>query len=109
MKKIGLWSFMVGLVLAVATVFIDLGNWANQALIILGILTGIFHDFKNDLIRLGIVYLALSAASDTLQNLIGIGPVFTDIAEAWVRFLGPVVLTALLVWGTPYLLTKRKP
>ena len=107
-KQIGLWAFLIGLVLAIATVFVDFGEWILQVVIILGILTGIFHDFRDDLVRLGIIYLALSAASDALQNLAAIGPILTEIVEAWVTFLGPVVLTALLIWGTPLLLARKK-
>jgi hypothetical protein len=107
-KMIGLWAFIIGLVLAIFTVFVDLGNWVVQVLLLLGILTGIFHDIRKDIVRLGIIYLALSAVSGALKDLVLVGPVITDIVAAWVGFLGPVVLTALLVWGTPYLLIRKK-
>lgn len=107
-KMIGLWAFIIGLVLAIATVFVDLGDWVVQVLLLLGILTGIFHDIKKDIVRMGIIYLALSAVSSALKDLVLIGPVVTDIVTAWIGFLGPVVLTALLVWGTPYLLIRKK-
>jgi len=107
-KQIGLWAFLIGLVLAIATVFLDFGEWAAQVLIILGMLAGAFHDLRKDLVRLGIIYLALSASSNAMQNLAAIGPILTEIVEAWVAFLGPVVLTALLIWGTPLLLARKK-
>jgi len=107
-KQIGLWAFLIGLVLAITAVFVDLGEWIVQGLIILGILTGAFHDFQDDLVRLGIFYLVLSAASGALKELTAIGPILTEIVEAWVAFLGPVVLTALLIWGTPLLLARKK-
>ncbi len=107
-KQIGFLSFMIGLVLAIVAVFIDLGDWVTQLLIILGILTGLFHDIKNDVIRLGVIYLALAATAGALQNLVLIGPVVTDIVNAWLGFLGPVVLTAVLVWGTAYLFKRKK-
>jgi len=107
-KQIGLWAFLIGLVLAIATVFIGFGEWVTQVLLLLGILTGAFHDLRKDLARLGIFYLALSATSGALQNLAAIGPILTEIVEAWVTFLGPVVLTALLIWGTPLLLARKK-
>ena len=107
-KMIGLWAFFIGLVLAILTVFVNLGDWVVQVLLLLGILTGLFHDFRKDIVRLGIIYLALSAVSGALKDLAFVGPVITDIVAAWVGFLGPVVLTALLVWGTPYLLIRKK-
>ena len=107
-KMIGLWAFIIGLVLAILTVFVDLGDWVVQVLLLLGILTGIFHDMKKDIARLGIIYLALLAVSGALKDLVLIGPVITNIVTAWVGFLGPVVLTALLIWGTPYLLVRKK-
>jgi len=94
--------------LAIATVFIDFGDWINQVLIILGILAGAFHGLRNEPVRLGIIYLALSASSGAMQNLAAIGPILTEIVEAWVTFLGPFVLTALLIWGTPLLLARKK-
>ena len=99
-KQIGLWAFLIGLVLAIAAVFLDFGEWVAQVLIILGMLAGAFHDLRKDLVRLGIIYLALSASSSAIQNLAAIGPILT--------FLGPVVLTALLIWGTPLLLARKK-
>ena len=107
-KQIGLWAFLIGLIVAIATVFVDFGAWVTQVLIVLGILAGAFHDFRDNLVRLGVIYLALSAASDALQNLAAIGPILTEIVEVWVAFLGPVVLTALLIWGTPLLLARKK-
>jgi len=107
-KMIGTWSFLLGLVLAISTVFWELGEWTSQVLILLGILVGIFHEIKDDFMRLGIIYLSLWAASDALQNLVAIGPILTEIVTAWVGFLGPVVLTAMLLWGSPYLLTRKK-
>jgi len=107
-KQIGLWAFLIGLVLAIAAVFLNFGEWVTQVLIILGMLAGAFHDLRKDLVRLGIIYLALSASSSAMQNLAAIGPILTEIVEAWVAFLGPVVLTALLIWGTPLLLARKK-
>ena len=107
-KQIGLWAFLIGLVLPIAAVFLDFGEWVAQVLIILGMLAGAFHDLRKDLVRLGIIYLALSASSSAIQNLAAIGPILTEIVEAWVTFLGPVVLTALLIWGTPLLLARKK-
>ena len=106
-KMIGVWAFIIGLVLAMATVFFDLGSWVAQALIILGILVGIFHPIRKEVLPLGMVYLALTVAFSSMDELLFLGPIVTEIASAWVGFLGPVVLTAMLMWGSPYLMAKN--
>lgn len=108
-KMIGIWSFFIGLVLAVVSVFVNLGEWISQVLIIFGILTGFFHHkLKDELVSLGIIYLALAAAAGSMGDLIALGPFISDIAAAWVGFLGPVVLIAFLIWGTPFLMVNKK-
>ena len=42
-KTIGLWAFFIGMVLALLTVFVSLGSWVTQVLLLLGILAGFFH------------------------------------------------------------------
>jgi hypothetical protein len=106
-KTIGVWAFILGLVLAMAAVFFDLGSWVTQVLIVLGILVGVFHPIRKEVVPLGIVYLALVAAAASMNELVFLGSIITDIASAWVRFLGPVVLTAMLMWGSPYLMAKE--
>jgi hypothetical protein len=95
------------MVLALAAAFFDLGAWAAQVLIVLGILTGVFHFGKDDLIPLGVIYLALAAAANAMDELVLIGPYITDIVSAWVGFLGPVVLMALMLWGGALLVGKK--
>ncbi|MFN2144973.1 MAG: hypothetical protein ACK2T7_06445, partial [Anaerolineales bacterium] len=95
-RWIGTWAFLIGLVLALGTVFFDLGSWVTQVLIVLGILVGVFHRFTDKLIPLGVTYLVLAAAASSMSDLLLVGSFITDIATAWVRFLGPVVLTAFL-------------
>lgn len=107
-KVLGMWSFFTGMVLAVLSVFMNLGEWISQILIILCILAGFFHHkIKDELVPLGIIYLALTAAAGSMGDLIAIGSFISDIAAAWVRFLGPVVLIVFMVWGTPFLMVKK--
>ncbi|MEN8242281.1 MAG: hypothetical protein ABFS17_10200 [Chloroflexota bacterium] len=106
-KLIGLWAFFIGMVLAVATVFWDLGEWVVQVLIILGALAGFFHTFKDNLVLLGVVYLALSAAASSMSELAAVGPVITDLVTAFVSYLGPVVLTAMMIWGGAKLMADK--
>ncbi len=105
-KTIGIWAFLIGLVLALATVFVDLGGWVTQVLIILAMLVGFFHPIREDPTTLGIAYLALVATASSIGELVAIGPYISAIAAAWVGFLGPVVLIAFMFWGSAYLVTK---
>ena len=98
-KTIGLLAFFSGMVLAVVTVFWDLGEWVIQVLIILGVIAGFFHTFRDRLVLLGVVYLTLSAAAGSMKELAVVGAVITDLVTAWVGFLGPVALTAMMIWG----------
>jgi hypothetical protein len=106
-KVIGLWALFIGMVLAMVTVFVDLGAWVTQVLIILGILAGFFHNFKDDLVTLGVVYLGLSAAAGSMSELAAVGTIISDLVAAWVTFLGPVVLTAFMIWGGAKLVTGK--
>jgi hypothetical protein len=108
-KTIGMWVFFAGMVLALVNAFVSLGSWAIQVMIVLGIVAGALHFFREDLLTLGIAYLALGAAAHSMDALFAVGEIVTKIVAAWVSYLGPVVLTAFMVWGGAYLVTgKRK-
>jgi 4-hydroxybenzoate polyprenyltransferase len=98
---------MLGLALAMISVFVDLGGWVTQVLIILGILVGLFHPIRKEIVPLGVVYLALTFSAASIGELVVIGPYVSEIASAWAAFLGPVVLTAMLLWGAAYLVTRE--
>jgi hypothetical protein len=106
-KTIGIWAFILGLELAMVQVFFDLGTWVIQVLILLGIVVGVFHPIRKEIVPLGIVYLAVAATAASMDGLLYLGPIITEIATAWAKFLGPVVLTAMLMWGSPYLMSKE--
>ncbi|MEK6223183.1 MAG: hypothetical protein N2D54_13135, partial [Chloroflexota bacterium] len=108
-KQIGLWSFLIGLGLAMVSVFIKLGDWVAPVLIIMGILVGIFHEsLREQLVFLGVTYLVLTASAASVNDLSLIGPLIKNIAKAWANFLGPVALSAFLFWGAPMLIGTRE-
>jgi len=107
-KKIGFWSFFMGMVLALVTVFVNLGDWSFQVLIILGFLAGGFHQkLRDEFVALGVVYLSLSVAADSASGLVLLGTLLSDIVAAWVRFLGPVVLMTSMMWGGAFLMANK--
>lgn len=108
-KTIGVWSFFIGMILALVTAFINLGDWVTQVLIILGILAGVLHQkLRDEFVTLGIVYLALSVAVDSVSGLVLLGSLISNIVSAWVGFLGPVVLTASMMWGGAFLMVNKR-
>lgn len=113
LKKIGttlgFWSFFAGMLLALATAFVNPGDWATQALIILGMLAGgLYARLRDELVTFGVIYLSLSVAVNSVSGLMFFGPLIADIVAAWVRFLGPAVLTAFMVWGGAFLMAGRQ-
>lgn len=95
---IGKWSYIIGMLLAVVGAFVALGDTVGQVLIVLGIAAGLWH-VGDDVANLGLTYLGLAAVAGSIGGLAVVGGYVTDIATAWVGFLGPVVLTAFLAWG----------
>ncbi len=107
-KLIGFWSFFAGMLLALVTAFVNPGEWASQMLIILGLLAGGFYSkLREEMVVFGVVYLSLSLAADSASGLMFFGSIISNIVSAWVRFLGPVVLTAFMVWGGAFLMASR--
>ena len=66
-KQVGVWAFIIGLVLAMAGVFFDLGAWGRPVMIVLGILVGVFHPIRKDVVALGVVYLTTVAAAAAMD------------------------------------------
>ena len=99
MKNIFKWVYLIGLLVAVIVALLSFSAaWMTWILILAGILVGIFFFDSSDVVNLGIRYLVLAAVTSVLDSLDFIGPYLTGIFEAVRNFLGPVVLTVLVVW-----------
>jgi hypothetical protein len=75
-KQVGIWAFILGLVSAMARLFFDLGGWAAPVLVILGILVGVFHPIRKEVVPLGIICLSVVAAA-SMDALPYLGPNIT--------------------------------
>jgi hypothetical protein len=107
-KQLGLWAMFAGLVLGLVAAFVDLGAWVSIVLIVIAIIVGYFHaTIRENLTAAGVIYLVLVATSASMAALPAIGPIITNIVNAWVGFLGPVMLTAFMVWGGAWLVAGR--
>ncbi len=99
MKTLGKWLFLIGLLVAVvAALFGYAASWLTWILVLAGILAGVFYFDPDDVAHMGIRYLVLVATASVLNGLNVVGPYLTGIFTAAVAFLGPVVLTVLVVW-----------
>jgi hypothetical protein len=99
MKNIGKWLYFLGLLVAVVVALIGFqASWLALILMLLGIFVAIFFFDSNDIVGLGVRYLVLAVVYNVLNGIPAIGPYLTTIFGAVLAFLGPVVLTVLVVW-----------
>lgn len=111
LKQIAKWSYIVGAALAVLSALIESlqAEWMSILLVILGIIVGAFHHTAEDILPLGMIYLSLNLAADSMDTFLDpLGGFITDIVNAGVSFLGPVVLVTFMIWGFPKLITSGK-
>ena len=98
-KTIGKWLYWIGLAVAIIAALVGFSNqWLSLVLMIVGVLVGLFVPPTGSLKEAVIRYLGLTLVAGALNSFIAIGPFITAIVEAVVAFLGPVLLTALVVW-----------
>ncbi len=110
MKTIGKWLYLIGLLVAVIVALIGFqASWLALILALAGILAAIFYIDSSDIVNIGIRYLVLAAVYNVLDGIPFIGTYLTAIFGAVLAFLGPVVLTALVMWFiNKYFLGKKK-
>jgi hypothetical protein len=98
MKNLFKWLFLVGLLVAIIATLVNLSSpWLTSLLILVAVLAGIFFFDSDDVVNQGIRYLVLVAVAAALDKFIGVGPFLTAIFSAAVAFIGPAVLTVLVV------------
>jgi hypothetical protein len=99
MKNIGKWLYLLGmLVAALVGVLGFSASWLSILLAIVGILAGIFYVDSSDVVHVGIRYLVLGAVFSVLDGFPLVGPWLTGFFGGVFAFLGPVVLTTLVMY-----------
>jgi len=99
MKNIFKWVYLIGMLVAVlAALFNFTPAWLTWILMLAGVLVGIFFMDSADIMNQGIRYLVLVAVAGALDKFIAVGSYLTTIFNAVVGFLGPVLLTVLVMW-----------
>jgi hypothetical protein len=104
MKTIGKWLYIIGLLLAgligllIAAGMTSLSNqWISLILALVGILAAIFFLDSEDLVNAGIRFLVLAIVKDALTAVPAIGKYFGGFFNGVFMFLGPVLLTLLVL------------
>jgi hypothetical protein len=98
-KSIGKWLFLLGLLIAVvASLFSMSATWLSLILVLVGIAAAILYFDTEDLVNMGIRFLVLTVVASALNSVPVVGPFITGIFTAAVAFLGPILLTLLVIW-----------
>ena len=98
MDKIGKWLYLIGLLVAILAALFFQNAILTLVLLLAAILAGIFYANPDGAADIGLRYLVLYYVADVFSGeLFGVGDYLTTIFEAAVWFLGPYVLTVLVV------------
>lgn len=98
-KMIGKWLFLIGLLVAILAALFNLTfDWLGWVLGLVGIVAAILYFDPNDVGNMGIRFLVLIAVKAVLDGFPLIGTYLTTIFTATVGFLGPVLLTMLVMF-----------
>ena len=103
-KQLFKWLFILGLLTAGVTYALDpsTGKYQPEALVwtlmLVGILTGIFYFNSDDVINIGLRYLIFGTVAGAIENFYVIGVHVTNFMLGVRLYLGPVVLTVIVMY-----------
>jgi len=98
-KTIGKWLYLGGMLVAIIVALFEFSaDWLTMVLMAVGVLAGIFYSTADNVSDHAIRYLGLVAVAAALDGFVGVGEYITTIMEATIGFLGPVLLTTLVMW-----------
>ena len=99
MKNIGKWLYLIGLLVAGVVGLVGFSApWLSIILVLVGILAAIFYVDTNDIVNAGIRFLVLAVVYAALDAIPAVGPYLTGFFAGVLAFLGPVLLTSLVVY-----------
>jgi hypothetical protein len=99
MNTIGKWLYLLGLLIAAVTGLLGFSAiWLTLILVLMGIFAAIFFIDSDDVVHFGIRYLVLGAVYSVLDGIPAVGPFLTGFFGGVFAFLGPVVLTTLVIY-----------
>jgi hypothetical protein len=99
MKTLGKWLYLLGMLVAAVVGLLGFSAvWLSIILVLVGILAAIFFVDSDDIVNIGIRYLVLSAVFAVLNDIPAVGSYITGFFGGILAFLGPVVLTTLVIY-----------
>lgn len=102
------WLFILGGVAAGVINMLALQNeFLISALMLVGIVVGIFYFDSNDLINVGLRYLIFAAVANSVGGFYVIGPYVNGFLTGFAYYLGPIVLTLVIVYFVKKYLLNR--
>jgi len=87
-----------GLVAALTWAFNFHNDILTWALILAGVLVGLFYADTEDVTNTGVRYLLLAAVYSALESVPLVGMFLTDFFGGFLAFLGPMMLALLIRW-----------
>lgn len=103
-KALFKWLFIFGLLTSGITYALDpsSGKYQPEALVwtlmMVGILTGIFYFDSDDVINIGLRYLIFGTVAGAIENFYVVGVHVTNFMLGVRLYLGPVVLTVIVMY-----------
>lgn len=109
MKTVGKWLYLIGLLVAGILGLVGFSaDWLSIIIALVAILAGIFYFDTSDFVNAGVRYLVLVAVYMVLDSLPFVGPYLTGFFGGVIAFLGPVLLTGLVMhFVNKYFLAKK--
>ena len=93
------WVFILGGVAAgLANIFAVQNEFLITGLMLVGILVGLFYFDSDDVINIGLRYLIFIAVASSVGGFYKIGPYLNGFFTGFSYYLGPIVLTLIVVY-----------
>jgi len=98
-RSIFKWIFILGGVAAgLANMFAVQNEFLISGLMLVGILVGIFYFDSDDVINIGLRYLIFIAVASSVGGFYKIGSYLSSFFTGFSYYLGPIVLTLIVVY-----------
>ena len=98
-RSIFKWVFILGGVIAgLANIFAFQNEFLITGLMLVGILVGLFYFDSDDVINIGLRYLIFIAVASSVGGFYKIGPYLNGFFTGFSYYLGPIVLTLIVVY-----------
>lgn len=102
------WLFILGGVVAgVVNMYGFQNEFLITALMVVGIVVGLFYFDSDDVINIGLRYLIFTAVANSVGGFYVVGPYVNGFLTGFAYYLGPIVLTLVIVYFVKKYLLSR--